>query len=119
MANVAKGEASVVAGGATYTLAFNMNAICEVEDGLDAPMSELDARLASPRASDMRFILWAMLQQHHGDQFPDVASVGEAFGFVEATDAMRAGVSAAFPTAADGDGGAAGKPRPRRGATSK
>lgn len=68
MANPHTGERSFEVGGATYTLRFTVNALCELEDAVGSSVSELGAALADPtraRVKLMRALLWAGLRDRH------------------------------------------------------
>ena len=103
MANPARGEARVRIGDRDFTLAYDLNALCEVELLLGMPLQSILERLAQPRLRDMRALLWAGLQRHHP---MSVAEAGDLLGEVlrsgaDATAALgqqlSEGIAAAFP----------------------
>jgi hypothetical protein len=63
-ANPLKGEIDLVAGDETYTLVFTSNAIVQVEQLLSASIGEITGRLT--HVENIRVLLWAALQKHHG-----------------------------------------------------
>lgn len=114
MANPMKGEATLKAGGREFTLAFNINALCEVEYLLDRSTEQiLRALVLDPPLHVVRALLWGGLRQHHPDL--DLKAVGEIMedlgGTEGALDAMGDALTAAFPEAKGGE-----PDRPRKGA---
>lgn len=69
MANKERGEASFEAGGVTYTLRFDQNALCEIEDETSLPHADTLTKLVGKKywASAARVTLWAGLRKHHPD----------------------------------------------------
>lgn len=113
-ANRAKGEAGVTVDGKDYVLAFDVNAMCEVEYALNLSADEiLRALMKSPPLHIVRALMWGGLRRHHAEI--DLIAAG---GLIEAMGG--AGVSmnkigealaSAFP---DPEG--AEPARPRKGA---
>lgn len=98
-ANSEKGEVSLVAGGQTYTLRLDMNAICLIQDksglGIVEALSVLQSGKFDPV---MRVILWGMLVDGHPDMSVEAAGrLLPAGGVVELLDKMRSAINAAFP----------------------
>ena len=100
--NRAKGEAGFDVEGKTYVLAFNVNALCEVEYILDMPTDQiLKALVVSPPLHVVRALLWGGLRQHH----PDIDLIGagdlieRAGGAGAALDKIGAALISAFPEA--------------------
>lgn len=115
MANRAKGEAGFEVGGQTYVLAFNVNALCEVEYILNLATDDiLKALVKSPPLHVVRALLWGGLRQHHADI--DLIAAGalieEAGGPGPALDKIGEALLSAFPDAKEGDD----TDRPRKGA---
>lgn len=71
MANPHRGGVSLQAGGATYTLSFSVNALCELEAQMGGtPMPKIAASLQSADGVSMsmvRTLVWAALRDHHRD----------------------------------------------------
>lgn len=114
--NPLRGEAQLVAGAATYRLAFDVSAFCYAETAL-APLvaDEIVSQIASATASMtvLRGVTWAALQRHH----PEVhlAQAGEIMsdaGMPAVRKALADGLQAAFGLATEGGDDA----NPRSGA---
>ncbi|RZJ01815.1 MAG: hypothetical protein EON90_02060 [Brevundimonas sp.] len=115
MANKAKGEAGVEIGGKTYTLVFNVNALCEVEYILDKSTDRiLEALTHSPPLNVVRALLWGGLRQHHPDL--DLIAAGDLIeqmgGGGVALQKIGEALQSAFPDAPEG----AETANPRKGA---
>ena len=96
MANPARGEVALKAGGLEYTLKFSTNAICELEDRLDKGLNTIVANME--RVSTVRALLWAGLRAHHPEV--TIAGVGEiidGIGIAAVTDTLGKALAAAFP----------------------
>ena len=67
MANPARGETQIRIGRRDYTLAYDLNVLCEIEAALGDPMADVAGRLEAKRAGvrDLRALLWGGLQRHH------------------------------------------------------
>ena len=102
MANTAKGHATLKAGDAEFTLAFTLNALCEIEDRLDCPVSKIGERLADVSAKDMRVILWAGLQEFHSDEISDESAAGNLCTLQQGIEAIKSAFEAAFPPESGG-----------------
>ena len=118
MANPHRGGVSLRVGDRDYTLSFSVNALCELEDEIDKPVSEIVAEiqnLEKVRMKSVRSLIWASLRDHHGDismaEAGQIATdagmqacmekVGEAFRFAF-PQAPKAGGKANPPKAAAG-----------------
>lgn len=116
MANKAKGEASLTtSAGDVLTLAYNFDALCEVEDAAGKSIGDVLAEISrgSPRLTTARALIYGGLREHHPEiELSDVGELlltdGAAF-----TGAMEKALSAAFPQAKGKQ--AANPPKPRRG----
>lgn len=103
-ANAVKGEAGISVAGRDYVLAFNINAMCEVEYVLNLSTDQILRALASsPPLHIVRALLWGGLRQHH----PDVDLIG-AGNLIElmggpglALDGIGKALISAFPEAKD------------------
>jgi len=103
-ANAQKGEASIRVGQRDYTLAFNINAMCEVEYILNLSTDQILRALASsPPLNVVRALLWGGLRQHHADV--DLIGAGnlieEMGGPGLALDGIGKALVSAFPDAKD------------------
>ncbi|WEX07370.1 GTA-gp10 family protein [Chelativorans sp. AA-79] len=68
MANPIRGEVTLQAGDEAFTLSFSVNAIVELEDHLDLPVSKIANLLNDPenvRMKTVRALIWAALRDHH------------------------------------------------------
>jgi hypothetical protein len=64
--NPLKGETPFEAGGSTYTLVLDVDALCTLENKLDKSLVDIVNSLnRSPRLGFIRSMLWAGLQTHH------------------------------------------------------
>lgn len=115
MTNRAKGEAGIEVDGQSFVLAYNVNAMCEIEYVLamstDAILTSLTR---SPALHIVRALLWGGLRQHHPDL--TLAAAGELMekmgGSGPALEKIGEGLVSAFPDPPK-EGKAA---RPRKGA---
>lgn len=103
-ANAVKGEASINVGARDYTLAFNINAMCEVEYILNLSTDHILRALASsPPLHVVRALLWGGLRQHHADV--DLIGAGNLIeqmgGPGLALDGIGKALVSAFPEAKD------------------
>lgn len=102
VANPHRGQVSLVAGEATYTLSMSINAMCALEAHLGRPMgavmTDILAMHGDPSRMSLtllRAVLWAALRDHHS---VDEAKAGEVMGEVGLPSAL-AGVTQAFTLA--------------------
>lgn len=109
--NAVKGEVPFEAEGQTYTLVFDFNAICTVEEVFDLPISEVGEKMAKGmRAGDLRKMIAAGLQgRHPGITDLEAGHLIGVIGAQVAADKLAEAMQAAFPQA----GGAKGTDRPR------
>lgn len=119
MANPLRGEASFKAGAATFTLVFDVNAFCELEDETGLGVTELIERIQDkPSFKLLRSIFCAGLQTHHPQT--STAEAGEIMsdaGMDGVKDALSRALQAAMPNKSDtddADKSAGGKAKPRR-----
>jgi|UPI000420A393 hypothetical protein len=78
MANKVKGQRSFVAGGQTYTVHFDFNALAELEEatGLTVPkISEQMQDTSRISIKFMRALAWAGLLKHHGLSLTEAGEV--------------------------------------------
>lgn len=64
-ANKERGEIPLKVGDTTYVLKLTSNACCAMETASGRTFSQLLAGVANECLSDIRLMLWAMLQAHH------------------------------------------------------
>lgn len=119
MANPLRGEAAFKAGAATFTLVFDINTFCELEDETGLGVTELIERIQDkPSFKLLRSIFCAGLQTHHPKT--SAAEAGEIMsdaGMDGVKDALSRALQAAMPSKSDTDGvdkSAGGKAKPRR-----
>lgn len=105
MANRQKGEGAITVEGRVYTLAFDVNAMCEVEFILDKPTDLiLKSLVASPALHVVRALLWGGLRRHHeGLDLKQCGEIIEAMGGAgPALESIGQALVAAFPDAPEG-----------------
>lgn len=117
MANPHRGEVALKSGGKVYTLLFDINTLCEIEEALDVPLSQMGAVLNDgAKLSTIRTMVWAGLQNHHPEI--DLKAAGAIIAgadLAEVSKAIGEGLVAALPKS---EGGAA-NPGPRPAPTKK
>lgn len=114
-ANRAKGEAGVTIDGTDYVLAFDANAMCEVEYVLDKSTDQiLRALVRSPAIHVVRALLWGGLRRHHpAVDLHGAGTLIEAMGGAgKALAKVGEALQSAFPDPEPG----AETARPRKGA---
>lgn len=88
MANRERGEARLVSlAGEVYTLRVTTNACCDVEDLSGKAWPLIVAGVMRDRMTDFRWLLWAALQEYHGEVVKspkDAGRVIDACGGLEA-----------------------------------
>jgi hypothetical protein len=116
--NPLRGEASFKAGAASFTLVFDINVFCELEDetGLDLP-ALIDQIQDKPSMKLLRSIFCAGLQNHHPKT--SLAEAGEIMsdaGMDGVKDALSRALKAAMPSKAEiaDDGQSAEGKAPKR-----
>ncbi|WP_333702898.1 hypothetical protein [Sphingobium yanoikuyae] len=121
MHNPLRGEASFKAGVSTFTLVFDVNAFCELEDETGFGVAELIEQIQDkPSFRLLRSIFCAGLQTHHPKT--SLAEAGEIMsdaGLEGIKNALRAALQAAMPSKDDAadDESAGGKARRKRAGT--
>jgi hypothetical protein len=98
MANPFKGEVAIEIDGAPYCLIFTVNSLCELEEALDASVSEIGEMLGSGmRVRELRVAFWSALLARHGVS-PDAAGdLMSAFGIKQSAEAIAQALVLAFP----------------------
>lgn len=108
MANPNRGEVTLTVGDQEYTLSFSINAICELEDVLDAPVAKIADGLndaSTVRMSMVRTVIWAALRDHHEDvSIKEAGLIATAAGIPAVMDAIGKAFSLAFPDASEAKG---------------
>lgn len=99
MSNPLRGEATLAVGAQSYTLVFDINALCAAQDVVKIDLDAMLEELASFRnISLLRAMLWAALLRNHPSvslmQVGDI--IGEA-GMQQSFGAVLKAVAAAFP----------------------
>lgn len=95
MANPLRGEVELKADDTSYTLAFTINSVCELEDKLDRPLTDIVADMG--RISVVRAVLWAGLLHHHKMTVEEAGDVMHQAGAAATAQAINASLSQAFP----------------------
>lgn len=103
MANPLRGSVPLQVSERAYTLSFSVNALCELEAELGAPIAQIAERLNDEKNISMatvRAVVWAGLQDHH----PEVDIKGAGLVVTEAgippcMEAIGKAFSLAFPEA--------------------
>jgi uncharacterized membrane protein len=119
--NPLRGEASFKAGASTFTLVFDVNAFCELEDETGFGVAELIEQIQDkPSFRLLRSIFCAGLQTHHPKT--SLAEAGEIMsdaGLEGIKNALRAALQAAMPSKEDAaeDESAGGKARRKKAGT--
>lgn len=114
MANAVRGEKTFEVDGETYTLQFDINGLCDLEQLMGKASAELVPMMTAGSMTATRAVMWCGLKAKHPDV--DLLTAGDLvslLGPLQAqtllTDAMRL----AFPPAEVGKG--KGRPRARPG----
>lgn len=110
-----KGEASYRFGDRTYTLRFDFNALCEIEDADGRPIAEVFAELSGGKTKlkTIRAVVFGGLKSAQPDATPELAGqmlLEDGAGVMEA---MRRALAGAMPA------GKAASPRPRQARPSR
>ena len=96
--NALKGEAVLDAGGESYTLVFDINALCEAEDALAMDVDQLLARYASGTSTRIvRALVWAALQAKHPCTLDTAGEIISRAGFLPAKAALEKALTLAMP----------------------
>jgi hypothetical protein len=110
MGNAVKGEVSFAQGGDTFTLVYDVDALCVAEEALDMAVEDILAQLNAKRRKMgvVRAVLWAGLRRHHPEL--TLLGVGQTFfgpgglGILGAIVYIADALNKAFPKpVADGE----------------
>lgn len=113
MANSLKGEVTLSVSEKVYTLAFSVNALCELEDHLGKPIARIADGLndaANVRLADVRAVLWAALIDHHEVDIKTAGLIATEAGLPLCMEKIGEAFRLAFPDEKEGKDGA----RPRK-----
>lgn len=95
MANPHRGEVELKAGEKSYTLAFTINSVCELEDALNKGVNEIVGDMG--RISVVRAVLWAGLRHHHNVSLEEAGNVMHEAGAAATAKAINEAMALAFP----------------------
>lgn len=103
MANPHRGDVDLVAGGETYRLRLDINAIAELEEHTGQSINEIAAALndtATMRMSLARAVFWGATRSTHPElSISDAGDIMSEAGFAKAMEAVGAAFLRAFPEA--------------------
>ena len=95
MANPNRGEVELKAGEETYTLVFDINAVCELEQMLDKGVNEIVVQMG--RVSVLRAMLWAGLRHNHKVTIEQAGEIMQMAGAAETAAMIQKATELAFP----------------------
>lgn len=100
--NLLKGEVPLKAGDKGYRLKFTTNALCELEDIMDKPFSEIiiGALKGVPKLKDARSLLFCACIEHHGSEVTTLEEAGKIMDlatFKETWAAVANAMAASLP----------------------
>lgn len=111
MANPHRGDVEILdVAGKSFTLQFNIDAFCALEEKVGKPYQVLAVEVAYPETMTVtlvRAMLWAGLREHHADL--TLKEVGERFigdpggGLQRVLPPLSKAIERAFPKAAEGN----------------
>lgn len=103
MANPLRGSVPLQVGERAYTLSFSVNALCELEAELGAPIAQIAERLNDDKNISMatvRAVVWAGLQDHHYEVgLKDAGLIVTEAGIAPCMEAVGKAFALAFPEA--------------------
>lgn len=111
MANPHKGEVVLQREGGPLTLRFDVNALAELEDLLDASCAVIISRMASDmRLNLLKALVWAACREHHPEvTLKEAGRIIQDVSVPAAEAAVTEAVRRAFPDPTE-DGQATGDP---------
>ncbi|KMS54721.1 hypothetical protein [Sphingobium cupriresistens] len=116
MPNPLRGQASFKAGASEFTLVFDINTFCELEDETGLGVADLVEQIQDkPSFKLLRSIFCAGLQAHHPQT--SIVEAGEIMsdaGLDVMKDALARALKAAMPAPSDDTASAEGKVKPAR-----
>lgn len=109
MANKLRGEVGFEADGKSYTLAFSINALCQMEDRIGVSVADVGTALSGKRRySTLRSLFWCALCDYHpGLTEQDAGRIMAAIGTNKADALVAEAFKLAFPDPGPLDGEAA------------
>lgn len=103
MANATKGEIAFTAAGGSFTLLYDFNALCTIEQDLEIDVADVGSKLSS--ASMLRSVFRIGLEAHHGAMSDiEAGRLIHDLGVEQAGEVIGKAFKAAFPDAAPGGG---------------
>lgn len=100
MANKDRGEVTLQAGDVTHKIRFTVNSLCNLEDHLEMPITEIGAKLSDARK--VKLSLLRTILKHGMDEEKTLDEVGLIIGEAGLPAVMAAiasGIAQAFPEA--------------------
>jgi len=86
MANQERGELTLVAPDAIYTLALTVQTVCAVETAAGRPFAAVCAAMQHHAVRDLRLLIWAALQPYHA---AIATTLGQAGAVIDAAGGWR------------------------------
>lgn len=105
MANKDRGEVTLQVGGVTHVVRFTVNNLCNLENEMDMPITEIGAKIGS--AKQVRLGLLRTILKHGLVQPMSETEVGDligAAGLPAVLNAIMAAITQAFPEAKVAEG---------------
>lgn len=107
MANTIKGEVGFRAGATTFTLLYDFNALCQIEDALDVDIDQIGEHLK--RINNVRTVFRIGLAAAHGQMTDlEAGNLIHQVGVKTAFELVQRALKAAFPDPSGDDGSAEG-----------
>lgn len=96
MANATKGEIAFTAAGGSFTLLYDFNALCTIEQDLEIDVADVGSKLSS--ASMLRSVFRIGLEAHHGAMSDiEAGRLIHDLGVEKAGEVIGKAFKAAFP----------------------
>lgn len=101
MANRQRGEVGFEADGQSYTLAFSINALCELEDAMKMEIENIGEKFDGGTVSmrDLRLMVWAGLSDHHDVDLKEAGRITQAVGLTQMAELVVSAFRLTFPQA--------------------
>jgi len=119
MANAQRGETALEFDGKTYVFNFSVNAICELEEFLDANVNTIALQISNfstCRMKTVRALVWGALRDNHEEM--DIIDAGKLIsdaGVFEVMQRVGIAFSRAFPAVEEEKAALARPPKKRPG----
>lgn len=118
MAVTIKGEVGFRATGQSWTLVYDFNALCTIEEELEVDVADVGEKLSSPKM--IRSIFRIGLAAHHGAMSDlEAGRLIHDMGAAEAAQVIAKAFQAAFPEAKDGGGTEGNEPKTKSRGTGR